>query len=98
MALELVSGADFLCKLMCGAGPVDLRGSRVPRGRPDPENDRFSAKFKTTFPWVPEGSLAGVCGCHEMALELVSGADFWCKLMYRGSPGDLGRSRGRFPA
>ena len=33
-----------------------------------------------------------------MALELVSGADFWCKLMYRGSPGDLGGSRGRFPA
>ena len=26
--------------------------------------------------WVPEGSLAGVFGCHEMALELVSGADF----------------------
>ena len=30
MALEMVCGADFLCKLMCGAGPVDLRGSRVP--------------------------------------------------------------------
>ena len=26
MESELVSGADFLCKLMCGAGPVDLRG------------------------------------------------------------------------
>ena len=47
MALEVVSGADFSCKLMCGAGPVDLRGSRGPRGRPDPENDRFSAKSKT---------------------------------------------------
>ena len=47
MALELVSGADFLCKLMSGAGPVDLRGSRGPRGRPDPENDRFSTKSKT---------------------------------------------------
>ena len=46
MALELVSGADFLCKLMCGAGPDDLRGSRGPRGRPDPENDRLSAKSK----------------------------------------------------
>ena len=40
MALELVSGADFWCKLTCGAGPADLRGSRGPRGRPDPENDR----------------------------------------------------------
>ena len=38
--------------------------------------------------WVPEGSLAGGCGCHEMTLELVYGADFWCKLMFRASPGD----------
>jgi len=36
--------------------------------------------------WLREGSLAGVFGCHEMALELVSGADFWCKLMSRASP------------
>ena len=28
MALELASGADFLCKLMSGGRPVDLRGSR----------------------------------------------------------------------
>ena len=28
MALELVSGADFWCKLMSGERPVDLRGSR----------------------------------------------------------------------
>ena len=33
----------------------------------------------------------------EMALELVSGADFWCKLMSRGRPVDLRRSRGRSP-
>ena len=33
----------------------------------------------------------------EMALELVSGADFWCKLMSGGRPVDLGGSRGRFP-
>ena len=26
--------------------------------------------------WVPEGSLAGVFGCREMALELVSGLIF----------------------
>ena len=35
------SGADFLCKLMCGAVPVNLRGFQGPRDRPDPENDRF---------------------------------------------------------
>jgi len=46
MALELISRLDFMCKLMCGAGPVDLRGSRWPRGRPDPENDRFSANLQ----------------------------------------------------
>jgi len=56
MALELVSGADFLCKLMCGAGPVDLRGSRGPRGRPDPENDRFSAKSKPPSAKSPSGN------------------------------------------
>jgi len=40
--------------------------------------------------WVPEGSLAGTSLRHHLALELVSGADFWCKLMFRASPGDLG--------
>ena len=36
-------------------------------------------------------------GAHyEMALELVSGADFWCKLMSGGRPVDLRGSRGRF--
>ena len=33
----------------------------------------------------------------EMALESVSGADFWCKLMSGGRPVDLRGSRGRFP-
>ena len=41
IALELASGADFLCKLMCGAGPVDLRGYPAAWGRPDPQNRRF---------------------------------------------------------
>ena len=53
MALELVSGADFLCTLLCRAGPVDLRGFRGSRGRPDPENDRFSAKSKTLLCKTP---------------------------------------------
>jgi len=35
--------------------------------------------------------------CHEMGLELVSGDDFWCKLMSGGRPVDLRGSRGRFP-
>ena len=46
MALELVSGADFMCKLMCGAGPVDLRGSRRSRGRPDPQKSTISGRLK----------------------------------------------------
>ena len=32
----------------------------------------------------------------ERALELVCGADFSCKLMFRASPGDLEGPRGRF--
>ena len=32
-ASELVCGADFWCKLMCGAGPVDLGGPGVDFGR-----------------------------------------------------------------
>jgi len=47
IALEMVSGADVLCKLMHGAGPVILRGSRGARGRQDPENDPFSTKPQT---------------------------------------------------
>ena len=34
-------------------------------------------------------------GCREMALELVSEADFWCKLMSGVRPVDLRGSRGR---
>ena len=30
--------------------------------------------------WVPEGSLAGICWRHQMALEFVCGADSWCKI------------------
>ena len=46
MALELVSGADFLSKLMCGAGPVDLRVSRAPRGRPENRKSTISGRPK----------------------------------------------------
>ena len=35
---------------------------------------------------------------HQMALELVSGAGFWCKLMSRASPGDVGGPGCGFPA
>ncbi len=36
--------------------------------------------------WVPEGSLPCFFWCHEMALDLVCGADFWCTLHCRTSP------------
>ena len=39
--------------------------------------------------WVPESSLAGFVGRHEMALELVCRADFWCNLHCKTSPVDL---------
>ena len=35
---------------------------------------------------VPEGSLAGFAWCHEVALELVCGADVWCSLHFKTSP------------
>ena len=44
--------------------------------------------------WVPEGSLAVSFGCHEMALELVRGADFSCILMCGPGRGDLRGSSG----
>jgi len=44
--------------------------------------------------WVPEGSLAGFCVRHHLALESVCGADFSWKVMCGAGPGDLGGSRG----
>ncbi len=38
---------------------------------------------------VLEGSLARICCCHEIALELVCGADFWCNRHGKTSPVNL---------
>ena len=48
MALELVAGADFLCKWMCGAGPVDLRGPGCPGAAQTPKIDDFRSSFWTS--------------------------------------------------
>ena len=72
-------------------------GTLLPMTR-TPRQLRYRRSPTSATAWVPEGSLAGVFGCHGMTLELVSGADFWCNLMFRASPGDLGGSRGRFSA
>ena len=66
---------------MRGAGPVDLRGSpdaRGPRPPTPPKIDDLRLVKKSY-----------VRNPHEMALELVSGADFWCKLMCGAGPVDL---------
>ena len=122
MALELVSGADFWCKLMSGGRPVDLGGPGVDFRAKTPENrpENFDVytlftPFFRTGPFVPttifSGRVVGTscpsrtctsrCGVWDvspaMALELVSGADFWCKSMSGGRPVDLGGSRGRSP-
>ena len=47
MAFELVSGADFLCKLMCGAGPVDLGGSPAPGAAQMPKIDDLRSVKKS---------------------------------------------------
>ena len=45
-ALELVSGADFWCKLMCGAGPGDLGGPGVDLRPKTPEKLKFLNPFE----------------------------------------------------
>ncbi len=53
---------------------------------------RHQCLTKTTLEtgvWVPEGSLARFVWCHEMALELLCRADFWCNRHCRTSPVDL---------
>jgi len=42
--------------------------------------------------WLLKDKLAGSSVRHHLALELVSGADFWCRLMSRASLDDLWRS------
>ncbi len=44
---------------------------------------------KLFYNWVLEGSLAGISWRHEMALELVCRADFWCNRHCKTSPVDL---------
>ena len=53
---------------------------------------------KKVLTWVPEGGLAGILVRYDVAVELVSEADFWCKFMAGGRPVDLGGSQGRFSA
>jgi len=74
MALDLVSGADLLCKLMCEAGPVDPRGSRGPRGRPDPQNRR---------------SPVGQKGAHIKAKQLLGPGAAAPHALRRGSAGAI---------
>jgi len=42
--------------------------------------------------WLLKNKLAGSSVRHHLALELVSGADFWCRLMSRAGLDDLWRS------
>ena len=46
----------------------------------------FVAKGLVRKGWVPEGSLARIRWCHEIALGLVCGADFWCNRHCETSP------------
>ena len=59
---------------------------------PGPPN-RFFIKSLTPHPLNHHRAAveqAHFQNSHETALEFVSGTDFWCKLMSRVSPGDLG--------
>jgi len=57
-------------------------------------NQTLEMMLRENMTWVLEGSLAGFLVRHDMALELVCGADFSWKLMCRADPGDLGAPRG----
>ena len=75
MALEFVRVADFSCKLMCGAGPGDLGGSR---GSPSAENPRKTGPeissqtaFKYPAKWLALKSTASKpCGGSTEAVGL----------------------------
>ena len=93
MALELVCGADFSWKLICGAVPCDLGRSR---GAASAE---ISGKpGLVSYACFRPGYLKAVWrdffGHREMALEFVRGADFSWKLVCGAGPCDLGGSRG----
>ena len=61
---------------------------------PFPAGPGSSIIHHVTGPGVLEGSLAGCFVRRFLALELISGDDFSCKLMCGAGPGDLGGSRG----
>jgi hypothetical protein len=46
------------------------------------------------FPEYLKAVWPEILGCHEMTLELVCGADFWCRRNCRTSPVDLEGFRG----
>ena len=91
LALELVCGTNFSCKLMCGAGPGDLGGPQgaIPAGNPRKTEPKIFSQTACRYPEQIRSHLA---------LELVCGADFPCKLMCGAGPGDLGGSRGSISA
>ena len=49
MASELVCGADFSCKLMCGAGPGDLGGARGSASAENPGKTGPKISSQTAF-------------------------------------------------
>ena len=65
MALELVCGADFSWKLMCGAGPGDLGGSRgsASAGNLGKTGPKISSQAAFRYPvpvtWLKTWSVGG---------------------------------------
>ena len=102
MALELVSGADFWCKLMSGGRPVDLGGgpgvdfrAKTPENRP--ENFDFYPLF--TLPFLGRAHILKAqvydtlaptgLGCQSLGLVERSGA-------FKRTPGSFKRIPGSF--
>jgi hypothetical protein len=69
------------------AKPISQKSPKV--GDPQHEKPARILVVQTLSPrflrdqesWVPEGSLAGICWCHEVAFELVCRADRNCKTL-----------------
>ena len=75
---------------MWGASPPTfLKAFPGPRGRPDLKNapPKNPARLPSgTQRFIGGGGDFRIPNCHEMALELICGADFWCNRHCRTSP------------
>ncbi len=79
---------DVLKKMASGPCPGTPGGMGGPR-------TNLKIVLSTTLSDSLEGVISEILNCHEIVLELVCGADFWCNLHGRTSPVVLERFGGQ---